>query len=194
MRKRRRGQPRPPTHRTRRRSPTTPTAFVPSRAHRHGRRHDHLCRQRRDRSLRHGRRLAPRERIKKPYLRKILGIDRKGGRIVFKTRNASYSRRRSRSRWGRGRSARRSSRPGRRRYRVRLRLQRLVRPDPHARAPRGERMVPSEARREGGRVGLGDGDHRAGGRRRVPAGPGGDCFARYCTPCTKEQTVCSQQL
>lgn len=35
--------------------------------------------------------LAPRERIKKPYLRKILGIDRKGGRIVFKTRNASLT-------------------------------------------------------------------------------------------------------
>ena len=35
--------------------------------------------------------IAPRERIKKPYLRKILGSDRKDGRLIFKTRSSSLT-------------------------------------------------------------------------------------------------------
>lgn len=35
--------------------------------------------------------LAPRERIAKPYLRKITGVERKGGRATFKTQNATLT-------------------------------------------------------------------------------------------------------
>lgn len=35
--------------------------------------------------------LAPRERIAKPYLRKITGVERKGGRAIFKTQNAALT-------------------------------------------------------------------------------------------------------